>query len=131
VRPDRLVCQSSERNYQRIFASHPDHLAAGEAALCAVYPDARNPFAHPELAEEGLEAHTVSDVWIMASTQADVYVDITEHFDAKMDALHCHVSQHPQPDGLDERMRMWTSSTAEAGGLRDGRLAEAFMRIRT
>ena len=35
---------------------HPDHLAAGEAAICAVYPDARNPFTFTELAAEGLEA---------------------------------------------------------------------------
>ena len=44
-RPDRVVAQSPERNWSRIYASHPDHLAAGEAAICAVYPDARNPFA--------------------------------------------------------------------------------------
>ena len=31
-RPDRLVCQSPERNWDRIGASHPDHLAAGEAS---------------------------------------------------------------------------------------------------
>jgi len=131
VRPDRVLCQSPERNYQRIFASHPDHLAAGEATLCAVYPDSRNPFAHPELAAEGLEAHTVPEVWITAANQADVYVDITDHFEAKMEALHSHLSQHPDPSGLDERMRMWGSATAEAGGLPEGRLAEAFMRIRT
>ena len=47
--------------------AHPDHLAAGEAAIAAVYPDARNPFAHPELlAAEGLEAWAVSEVWLMA-----------------------------------------------------------------
>ena len=131
VRPGRVLCQSPERNYQRIFASHPDHLAAGEATLCAVYPDARNPFAHPELAAEGLEAHTVPEVWITAANQADVYVDITDHFEAKMEALHSHVSQHPDPTGLDDRMRMWGTATAEAGGLPEGRLAEAFMRIRT
>ncbi|MDA8148628.1 MAG: PIG-L family deacetylase, partial [Actinomycetota bacterium] len=38
-RPDRVVAQSPDRNWQRIYASHPDHLAAGEAAACAVYPD--------------------------------------------------------------------------------------------
>jgi LmbE family N-acetylglucosaminyl deacetylase len=51
VRPDRVACQSPERNYARIPASHPDHRAAGSAALDAVYPDARNPFAFPELAD--------------------------------------------------------------------------------
>ena len=40
--PDRMVCQSPERNWERIGASHPDHLAAGEASIQAVYPDARN-----------------------------------------------------------------------------------------
>ncbi len=41
VRPQRVVTQSPDRNYARIYASHPDHLATGEAVLCAVYPDAR------------------------------------------------------------------------------------------
>ena len=70
-RPDRLVCQSPERNWDRIGASHPDHLAAGEAAVCAAYPDARNPFAHPELLEEGLEPFAVRELWLMASPQSE------------------------------------------------------------
>ena len=36
VRPRVVITQSPERNLDRIYASHPDHLAAGEAALCAV-----------------------------------------------------------------------------------------------
>src|SRR3954471_8080228 len=64
VRPQRVVCQSPDRNYKRVSPTHPDHLAAGEATLCAVYPDGRNPFAHPELAAEGLEAWTVPEVWM-------------------------------------------------------------------
>ncbi len=63
VRPERVITQSPERNWDAIFASHPDHLAAGEAAVCAVYPDARNPFAHPELLDdEGLEPWSVATV---------------------------------------------------------------------
>ena len=31
VRPHRVMTQSPERNLDRIYASHPDHLAAGEA----------------------------------------------------------------------------------------------------
>ena len=45
AKPDRMVVQSPERNWERIFASHPDHLAAGETAIQADYPDARNPYA--------------------------------------------------------------------------------------
>src|SRR5256714_9788962 len=66
VRPQRVMTQSSERNWERIYASHPDHLATGEAAICAVYPDARNEFAFPELMEEGYQPHAVPEMWIMA-----------------------------------------------------------------
>ena len=44
VRPERVLTQSPERNLEFIFASHPDHLATGEAAVDAVYPDAAQPF---------------------------------------------------------------------------------------
>jgi LmbE family N-acetylglucosaminyl deacetylase len=133
VRPQRLLCQSPERNFARVFASHPDHLAAGEAALCAVYPDARNPFAHPELAAEGLQAHIVREVWIMAGVESDVTVDITATIDRKIAALLCHESQLPNPDpeALGGRMREWASGTARANGLADGVLAEAFKVIDT
>ena len=47
-----------------IGASHPDHLAVGEATLSAVYPDARNPRAFRDLLEEGLDAHKVREVWL-------------------------------------------------------------------
>jgi len=79
-RPQRLVCQSPDRMWDRIGASHPDHLAAGEAAVCAAYPDARNPFAHPELLEEGLEPHAVTEIWMMAAPGTNRVVDVTRHF---------------------------------------------------
>lgn len=132
VRPERVVAQSPERNWDRIFASHPDHLAAGEAAVCAVYPDARNPFAFPELLAEGLEAHTVRELWLMASPAADVFVDITSTFERKLAALRAHASQETDRDGLlEKRMREWLSAAAAAAGMEDGRLAEAFRRVVT
>ncbi|MDQ1402397.1 MAG: hypothetical protein QOG03_713 [Actinomycetota bacterium] len=131
VRPQRVVCQAPERNWERIYASHPDHMAAGEAALCAVYPDARNPFAHPELAAEGLEAHTVPEVWVQGGKAPNRYVDVTDVFDRKIAALRCHVSQLTDPDAIDERMRMWGGANAAAGGLPEGRLAESYQVIST
>jgi LmbE family N-acetylglucosaminyl deacetylase len=133
VRPDRVVCQSPERNFERIYASHPDHLAAGEAAICAVYPDARNPFAHTTLAQEGLEAWTVPEIWIMADSDhgATVYVDITEAFDKKIEALRCHISQVSEFEDLGGFLRQWAAGTAKAAGWEEGRLAEAFRVIRT
>jgi len=131
VRPQRVVCQSPHRMYTRIFASHPDHLAAGESALCAVYPDARNPYAHPELLAEGFEPWSVDQVWLMAHDTPNRWVDVTATVDAKLAALRSHVSQLPDPAAVDERIRGWTSATAAAGGMPAGTLAEAFFAIDT
>ncbi len=131
VRPDRVVAQSPERNWDRIRASHPDHLAAGEATLCAVYPDARNPFAHPELADEGLDPHTVGEVWLMASPRADRAVDITDHLEHKLAALRCHVSQVGTGDALEPFIREFTARNAADHGLAEGRLAEVFQVVAT
>ncbi len=131
IRPDRVLSHSPERHWQRIQASHPDHLAAGEATLCAVYPDARNPFAFPELLGEGLEPHSVGEVWLMASPRSDRFVDITDNIDRKLAALRCHVSQMTDPEAIDERVRTWTAVTAKDGGLAEERLAEAFQVVPT
>lgn len=130
-RPDRLVCQSPERTWQRIGASHPDHLAAGEAAVCAVYPDARNPFAHPELLAAGLEPHTVPELWLMAGREPNHYVDVTDTAERKLAALRCHTSQLPEVEAVETRVRGWLAATAAAGGLPEGRLAEAFQVVHT
>jgi LmbE family N-acetylglucosaminyl deacetylase len=126
VRPQRVVCPSPERWWERLGASHPDHLAAGDAAVCAVYPDARNPFAHPELLDEGLEPHTVPELWMMASPRSDHAVDITDTFDRKIAALRRHVSQVGEGEWIDERIREWAQATARSAGLGEGRLAEVF-----
>lgn len=130
-RPDRVVTQSPDRNWDRIYASHPDHLAAGEAATCAVYPDARNPFAFPELLQEGLEPHVVPEMWLMATERADRAVDATAQFDRKLAALRSHRSQVGEGAELDDLLRGWMSGNALAAGLPEGRLAEAFRVVAT
>jgi LmbE family N-acetylglucosaminyl deacetylase len=128
VRPQRLVCQSPERNWDRLPGSHPDHMAAAEATIQAVYPDARNPFAHRTLLlDEGLDAWTVPDLWVMGGPRPNHWVDITDTFDDKIAALQSHVSQVGHREGLREFMSEWARGTAAMGGLPDGRMAEAFM----
>jgi LmbE family N-acetylglucosaminyl deacetylase len=126
VRPDRVLCPTPERNYIRMPPSHPDHRAVGSAALDAVYPDARNPFAFPELrADEGLEPWTVREVWMGGSTPSH-YVDVTDTFDRKVAALRAHQSQTGQMEGLEEFLRGWLARNAGQAGWPEGRLAEAF-----
>jgi LmbE family N-acetylglucosaminyl deacetylase len=132
VRPQRVLTQSPDRNYQRIYASHPDHLATGEATLCAVYPDARNPWAHPELAAEGFEAHTVSEVWVNSGgDRADHYVDITDTFDRKIAALRAHESQTAHMTELEDMLGRWGGAQAKAAGFEKGRLAEGYLVLDT
>jgi LmbE family N-acetylglucosaminyl deacetylase len=133
TRPDRVVVQSPQRDLRNVYVSHPDHQAAGEAAMCAIYPDARNPFAHPELlAREGLDAHTVPEVWVVsANDRADHYVDITDTFDRKITALRAHTSQTAHMTTLEERLRSWGARQAKAAGLTEGRLAEGYLVLDT
>lgn len=128
VRPDRVLTHSPERNWAAIGASHPDHLAVGEAAVCAVYPDARNPFAFPELrADEGLDDHIVHDLWLMGGPRPNRYVDITEVYDRKIAAVQAHASQMTDPSGaVPPRLHERLMDNAERGGLPEGHLAEAF-----
>jgi LmbE family N-acetylglucosaminyl deacetylase len=132
VRPDRVLTSSPERNYARIGASHPDHRVAGAAALDAVYPDARNPFAFPELlAAEGLEPWTVQEVWLAASPSAGHYVDVTATFGRKVAALRAHASQTGHMTELEDFLRGWLSRAAERGGLPGGSLAEMYQVVDT
>jgi LmbE family N-acetylglucosaminyl deacetylase len=133
-RPDRVVSQSPERNWNRIFASHPDHLAAAEAALAAVYPDSRNPFAHRDLLEkEGLEPHTVRELWVMgvAPERVNQWSDVTATADRKLEALRCHRSQYEDWNALEERVRAWLRLGGEAAGLGTDAAAEGFHRVVT
>jgi LmbE family N-acetylglucosaminyl deacetylase len=127
VRPRRVLTQSPQRLYQRLQASHPDHLAAGEATVRAVYPAAENRFAWPELIEQGLPPWHVSELWLMAHEQSPHTVDITDRFAAKLRALQAHTSQTGHlGTGLEERLRGWNGGNAELAGLGPDRLAELF-----
>ena len=127
VQPQRVLIQSPERCYDRIQGSHPDHLAAGEAAIRAIYPASENRFAWPELNDQGLHPWHVNEVWIMAHPDMTHVVDITDAFGRKVAALQAHVSQTgPQSDQLEGFLRGWGASVAERFGLGEGRLGECF-----
>lgn len=136
VRPDRVLVPQPVRDLRSMYGSHPDHTATGEAALCAVYPDARTPYAFPELAEAGYEAHTVGEVWIMGPAPADDpegarHVDITDTIDVKIAALRAHESQTAHMADLADMIGQWSGSLAKRAGFPPGRLVESFHALDT
>ena len=94
-KPDVLVCQSPTRSLNGTgYIGHPDHMAAGEAALSAVFPTARDRMTFPELLEEGLEPHKVREVLVMDHGEgADKWIDVSDTIDIAIEALKQHVSQ--------------------------------------
>ncbi len=130
-KPDVVITQNPNWDFSRIYGSHPDHRYTGEAALCAVYPDARNPFTFTELIDEGYQPHTAWQVWLAGGPQPNKYVDTTAQFNRKLEALLCHKSQMPDPAGMQARVRGWNEVLAAAGGLPAGSTAEAFQVIET
>ncbi len=135
-KPDVVLTQSPFRNLESTYGSHPDHLETAEATMRAVYPDARNPRSFTsELLDEGFAPHAVSEMWIgQQGESADLFIDITEVFDQKLEALRCHASQVAKRDeehDLRKMMGEWGQRQATQCGMGEGRMAESFRIVNT
>jgi len=126
ARPQRVLCPSPDRNWNSVYASHPDHLAAGEATLRAVYPAARNVATRGEVESGEPAPCEVSEVWLMGAEEANVFVDVTETFPEKLAAIRRHVSQLVRSADLEVSLRAYMQELAAQGSIRGDRLAEAF-----
>ena len=125
-KPDVLICESPIRRLTfNGYMGHPDHLAAGEAAMSAVFPSARDRLTFPDLLEEGLEPHNVREVWIMDHQDPDSYVDVTDHMDIAVKALQQHETQVEGRD-VDTHMRAGRNRTGQKVGFQ---YAESFKRF--
>ena len=127
-RPQIVICQNPVRTLATgRGAAHPDHLAAGEATLSAVFPTARDRLTFPELLEEGLEPHKVSEVLIAASDAADYWIDISGAIETAIEALSQHASQvGARTEQLGVRMREWRRHNGAPRGMQ---YAEGFKRL--
>jgi LmbE family N-acetylglucosaminyl deacetylase len=128
-KPDVVVCQDPTHHWSgQQYLNHPDHRAAGEAALDAVYPSARDPHVFSELLAEGLEPHKVREVYIMSRDNADVWVDIGDTIETKIAALHQHATQiGSRQDEVEKWVREGAQRQAEGHGME---YAEGFKYIK-
>ncbi|MCJ7535804.1 MAG: PIG-L family deacetylase [Anaerolineales bacterium] len=126
--PDILVtCDPTNLYVRETYLNHPDHRAAGQATLDAVFPAARDHLYFIELwRDEQLEPHIVREVWISLPRDPDVSVDITDHWDLKLRALSEHKSQIGDRAQLEERMR---SRHTPDSSLEKPRYEEYFKRL--
>jgi LmbE family N-acetylglucosaminyl deacetylase len=118
-KPDVVITHDGFRPY----ALHPDHRAVGIATTDAVYPAARDPLNFPHHLREGLEPHKTAELWFFGAEHPDRFVDITETFAAKIDALRAHESQIGDAEGLADRLRERAEEVAKD---QEYALAEAF-----
>ena len=128
-KPDIVICQYPMRVLDGGFRSgHPDHMAAGEAALAAIFPTARDHMTFPELIEEGFQPHKVAEAWIMGHPEPDLWVDITDHMQTSIKALTSHESQMSGQtfDEVFERMAEGRSERGKGVGMP---YADTFKRI--
>jgi len=125
-KPDVVICGDPTRVfYRNVYINHPDHRAAGEAALYAIFPSSVTRFIFPELLTEGLEPHKVSEVYLSGSGESDTWVDITDTVALKAAALKAHRSQ-VEPEYADERIREWNGELGRKHGVA---FAEEFRKI--
>lgn len=124
LKPDLVVTWDP---FRRGF-NHRDHRLTGQAALDAVYPLARNPLGYPEHLAEGLEIHRVNEVLLAGTDQPDYYVDVSEFWSKKIDALRKHKSQIGQAPVRELRKRV-RARMAEVGKEAGYKLAEGFRRL--
>jgi len=126
--PDVLVtCDPTNLYVKETYLNHPDHRAAGQATLDAVFPAARDHLSFIELwRDENLEPHIVREVWISLPGEANVTLDVTEYWEMKLQALHHHKSQIGDPALLEERLR---SRYTPESTLENPRYVEKFKRL--
>jgi LmbE family N-acetylglucosaminyl deacetylase len=127
LKPDRVLCgDPSVMFYGNDYINHPDHRAAAEAALYAVFPSAPTRPIFPELLAEGLDPHQVKEVYLSSdSAHVNTTVDISSTIERKIEALRCHKSQVDPGDG--QWIRDWAAEAGKAAGMQ---YAEAFRVIK-
>jgi len=118
-RPDAVICQDPTMRFGgNRYINHPDHRAAGDACLDAIYPSARDPHVFPELLIEDFKPHKVREVFMSTQQGAEIWIDITDCFERKLEGLREHVSQvGDRFEQMKERIRDRSRQVAKLNNL--------------
>lgn len=125
-KPNVVVCGDPTVYFPSdTYINHPDHRAAAQVALDAVFPAAEMTLLYPDLAAEGLAGHKVNHVYVHWGQEPNVYIDISATIELKIQALREHKSQLGEWDPA-EQLRSWSAETGARVGFK---YAESFRRI--
>lgn len=128
IKPDVVITMDPSMLYstERGFINHPDHRAAGQAALDAVFPLARDHLTFPELYAAGYKPHKTATVLLTNFDKGNYIVDTSNCFPKKIDALKAHASQVSDVEG----MRKWLEQMSARVGKKAGyKYGEQFIRL--
>lgn len=128
LKPDVVVTFDPSMLYSanRGFINHPDHRAAGQATLDAVFPLARDHLSFPELDNLGFKPHKVKTILLANFNETNFRVDITKTIDRKIEALKAHKSQVSDITATEIRIRKLAEEAGQPAGFK---YAEQFVRI--
>jgi LmbE family N-acetylglucosaminyl deacetylase len=104
-KPDILVTCDPQNLFAVYGFNHPDHRAAGQATIDAVFPAAGSKVFFPELLAEGLEPHMPKEVWCSLTSQPNTTLDVTDTWEIKLQAILEHKTQVQDAKALLERFK--------------------------
>jgi len=124
-RPHLLLAIDPWTRYQ----THPDHRAAGQAALDAAYA-AKEVNLFPEQLVDGIAPWRIREAWLFWSENPDHWEDVGSHLRKRIAALRRHASQvDDDPKRLADDIRTWARAAAKKGN-QPFAYAEAFKVLR-
>jgi LmbE family N-acetylglucosaminyl deacetylase len=116
-KPDTVVTGDPQGVfYGNGYINHPDHRAAAQAALYAVFPSSETRLIFTDLLAEGYEPHKVKRLFVHGSDKSDTWVDISTTIVTKIAALRKHVSQLGDWDP-EKMIRDWSAGEGKEHGL--------------
>jgi len=92
--PDVLVsCDPTNYFPRPDYVNHPDHRAAGQIVLDAVFPAVGSRLYFSELLDEGIQPHMPEELWLSLTADPNIVMDVTSWWPMKIKALMAHKSQ--------------------------------------